>query len=101
MSLKTSMATSIKKISGSVTIIIQILIVAAILAVLWSVNRSWNNLNTMQIAAVVGAAILACGAALEYKVKFEALAPLIAKWILGALTPFERCVLKKIMLTTL
>lgn len=100
MSLKTSIATSIKKISGSVTIIIQILMVAAILAILSSVGRSWNNLHRMQIAAVVGAAILTFGAALEYKVKFEALAPLIAKWILGVSTPFERCVLKKIMLTS-
>lgn len=76
----------------------QILTVAALSAPRWSFSSLWNSLWALQWAAVLSALILTVGAVAEYWEKLKALTLLIGKWVLRKSTPFDRCVLKKMLI---
>jgi len=94
---------------GKARIIIRILILASNRALRWSLVSSvlsplirvWNNLTALQTAAVISTLVLTIGAIVEYWVKLKLLASLLLKWILRKSTPFDRCVLKGLLLHSL
>lgn len=61
----------------------------------------WNNLTSLQTAAVVSALLLTIGAVIEYWEKIKHMSQLTMKAILGKSTPFERSVLRKIAIHSL
>jgi hypothetical protein len=79
----------------------QILAVAAISAPGWSVSSLWSSLRALQWAAAVSALILTIGAVIEYWEKLKQLTFLSGKWLLGRSKPFERCVLRKLLVHSL
>ncbi len=57
----------------------------------------WNNLSALQVLAVLSALLLTIGAIVEYKDKIKPIVLLIGKWIFGKSTPYDRCVLRKLL----
>jgi hypothetical protein len=91
---------------GKVKIITQTLISANNCALRWSLASSvsssfvrfWNNLTELQAAAIVSSLVLVIGVVVEYRYELKSLSFLLLKWILRKSTPFDRCVLRKILL---
>jgi len=71
--------------------------VAAILAIRWSLSDIWNNASFLEIAAACSTLTLIGGAVLEEWPKLKQMGLLTAKVIAFRSTSFERCVLKKLV----
>lgn len=78
-------------------IISQILTVAAISAPWRSLSSLWSSLRALQWAAAISALILTIGAVIEYWEKLKQLTLLIGRWLSGRSKPFDRCVLRKLI----
>jgi hypothetical protein len=71
--------------------------VAAILAMRWSLSDIWNNASFLETAAAFSTLTLIAGAVLEEWPKLKQMGLLTAKVIAFRSTSFERCVLKKLV----
>ncbi len=71
---------------------------AASLAILWSPSDIWNNAGFLEFASGLSTLVLIIGAVVEEWPKLQQIGLLTAKLIAFRSTPFERCVLKKLVL---
>jgi len=71
--------------------------VAASLAMRWSLSDIWNNAGFLEIASALSTIILILGAVIEEWPKLKQIGLLAAKLIVFRSTAFERCVLKKLV----
>lgn len=72
--------------------------VAAFLAMRWSLSDIWNNARFLETAAAVSTLVLIVGAIHEDWTKLKKIGFLTAKCILFRSNSFERCVLRKLLL---
>lgn len=71
--------------------------VAATLAMRWSLSDIWNNAGFLEAASAVSTVILIVGAVKEDWLKLRTIGLLTAKLLVFGSTSFERCVLKKLI----
>jgi hypothetical protein len=70
--------------------------VAANLAMRWSLSDTWNNAGFLEVASALSTIILIVGAVIEEWPTLKKIGLLLAKYILIRSTQFERCVLRKL-----
>src|SRR5579872_1923034 len=72
--------------------------VAASLAIRWSLSDIWNNSGFLEIASALSTLVLIIGAVVEEWPKLKQIGVLLAKLLLLRSTKFERCALGKLIL---
>src|ERR1017187_2886946 len=71
--------------------------VAACLAMRWSLSDIWNNAGFLEIASALSTLVLIVGAVMEEWPKLKQIGLLTAKFFILRCTAFERCVLRKLV----